>query len=628
MKKNLRPSSSSKELSTNKSFPVDLKPVTNYTGNIYKIRTQPNLPESRYLSKVCPNKIATDKEKLYEENINLKQMYNFINDENLRLRTKIIQLEKNSEKKSNNLGSPNTKSSHLLDSLNAKIKDQKIEIQAKDKEIEDMKKYVRYTKMQELEGEVRQFSNECMRLKRIINDLLVEKNFVPQGIGIYEKIKRDNEEMSKLLNYYKENEKIKNEKVEELLNTIKESEENHKKQQKNALKISPKIENNEFELENQRLSQKIESQDVIINELQEKLQSLNEELLRNNLNSNTENKSSEINDIEEDADEIKAEINQSINQHAQQFCGKIKLFLSNLKISSDDWVNSISKSGIISKSDLKLALLQDDVNINDEELECFMQEHGENDEQVLSSVLIELFKGSEQEILTIDEAFDEIKAKATYCGIKNIQKYLETSIEENEVTESDIMQLLYQGVFNVQNPLTLNLFIKHIMENRISISKCSLITKFVEGFQYWVNLTVSEIEGILRRFQALMFDNYEELISRLQEKTRFQAFTTMDDLIQELKIYEIISTISEECCAKAVIYYYSKSIKKVPYLDVLYILYENNVDKEFTKFIPKEINEDDEYNSGNPLITETYESEEIIDNKKEVFNIDTNIENE
>ena len=157
--------------------------MQSYTGNIYKIRSGPTLPDTKYLSRVCPRKITTDKEKLYEENINLKQMYNFVNDENLKLRTRILQLEKTSDqfRQVEILSSPSMRGLHLVDGLKQNIKDLKTEIKAKDKEIEETKRHMRFTKIQELESDLLQYSNECLRLKRIIDELLVEKNIWPQG---------------------------------------------------------------------------------------------------------------------------------------------------------------------------------------------------------------------------------------------------------------------------------------------------------------------------------------------------------------------------------------------------------------------------------------------------------------
>jgi predicted RNase H-like nuclease (RuvC/YqgF family) len=133
-------------------------------------------------------------------------MYNYINDENIKLKTKILQLEKCIEqpKQQENMNSVNAKPTHLIESLKQSIRDLKTEIKAKDKEIEDMKRYVRYTKMQELEGENMQYSNECMRLKRIIDELLEEKGIIPGGLNAYEKLKLENEEFRKSISNLKE----------------------------------------------------------------------------------------------------------------------------------------------------------------------------------------------------------------------------------------------------------------------------------------------------------------------------------------------------------------------------------------------------------------------------------------
>ena len=610
-----------------KLFSGDIRSATSYATNAYKIRPGPSIPSSRYFTKNCPVKISKDKEKLYEENITLKQMFNTINDENLKLRTKINQLGKKIDKKSSNPGSPLLKHSHLLDNLNAAIKELRNEIQAKDKEIKDIKKHVKYTKIQELEEEARVSNNECLRLKKIIEEISTEKNIIPKGVGFSKSKKRENEEIDKILKYYKENDKIKSEKIEELLKINKELECKKKKKKRNTWKNNKsqegikrnqednqKNEENKEENEKERLYQIIESQKLSMNGMQGEIKKLQEEILKSN-NILAEERVSYLE--EESKHDTKSESSQSFPQNIEKCCEKIKLFLSDLKISSEKWVNSISTSNKILKSELKSAFLQDNIDINDEELDLFIKLYGENDSEILSSVLIDLFKGSEQEILTIEEAFEELKAKATYFGIKNIRNYLSISLGECEISESDIVHLFFQGILNVQNPLTLSLLIKYFLEDNISISKEHFFSKILKYFNNWAYIQAFEIEEIFNIIQELLLNCYEELSIKLQEKSRFQAFISFNEFIQELKHFGIVKNTNEECCAKAITYYYSKSIKKVPYLEVLSILYENNTNKVFTKFLAGDLTTDECLRSiHSALITDTNQSEEHLDSKE------------
>ena len=392
--------------------------MVNYTGNIYKIRSGPIITDPRYFSKVCPKKIGTEKEKLYEENLNLKQLFNYINEENTKLRTKIFQLEKSSEKKEN-LTSPGLKT-HLVDSLKLSIKELKIEMQAKDKEIEDMKRYVRYTKMQELEGELLQYSTECMRLKRIIEDLLKEKNILPSGIDSYEKIKQEKEESQKLLSYYQECDRIKTEQIKELKNKI-ESDPIHNKKEAPSDEILKEL--RELVAEQQK---EILKKDKIIEDFESKTKKLN-------------------------SDDFIDKDDKNLNIHTQAFCEKIRKYLSFNNITSANWALSINNRGILSKNELSTALLQDDVSITDEELMNFLQDYGENDEQILTSAFIELFNGSEREDLSIDEIFEIIKAKSTELGVKSITTYIKKKITEENLSEASIKTIFASGILKLEN---------------------------------------------------------------------------------------------------------------------------------------------------------------------------------
>lgn len=586
---NLGNSSSSKDVSIIKSK-SDLKPISKYTGNIYKIRSGPLIQDPRSLSKICPRKIITEKEKLYEENLHLKQIYNFIAQENIKLRTKIQQLEKNSEKKENVL-SPKGKKSHLIENLKINIKDLKSEIQAKDKGIEDIKKYVRYTKMQELEADLMQYTNECMRLKKIIDGLLVEKNIVPQGLDFYEKIKRENEELHKTVKYFKDNDQTKTEKIEELIQII-----NSKHQVATPIGKNSFADQEQLVKENESLKklfeakyQELEEKDSLIKELKE-----------------TVSQQNNIIDSLKSKENIRTESEVSIKSELQGFCDKIKEFFSSNNINSKDWILSINSSGVVSKNELKKALIQDDIVINDPELSEFMQRYGENDDQILSSVFAELFDKSELEVLDIQEIFEELKAKATCNGLKSIEDYLQITLTDYEVSQSDIQALFSNNVFKVSNPLSLSLLKSYFFGEEEFISKEAFVSRFISGFNDWCYLKKPEIKGILLRFNMLLFDSYEEILCRLQEKTRFQSYASMKMVLEEFRIHGLADSDSEQCCARSLIYTYSNSVKRIPYLQILYDLYTNLASEKFMSQLSGQFIDDESVGSMNSFqATET-----------------------
>jgi hypothetical protein len=533
--------------------------MPNYSGNLYKIRTGPGLPDSKYLSKVCPRKIPTEKERLYEENINLKQMYNLMNEENVRLKTKILQLEKNTEPvKPSDLTSPNNKAIHLAESLKQTIKDLKGEIKAKDKEIEEIKKHVRYTKMQELESDLIQYSNECIRLKSLIEELLEEKGILPKGLDLYLKLKEEKEELEK--------------KVEEMK---KNKEENKREIVYEEVKESDGF--NELKERIQELRLVVEEKDQEIYKKNSEIQELKRKIVEK----------------EQQLDEIKIQsVEHSIRSSTHivdnnHLINKVAKYLIANNISAEKWVKSINNSGIISKSEFIHALDQDDILVSDSEIAVFMLKYGENDEQILSSVLIDLFPNFESISLSPAQIFELLKVRATLFSLKDVKEYLENHLTDYEISESDIFNLCTSGVFKLDNREDIKTLIDFILVEKCPISKEKCIETIADQFKNWVPLRKTELDGILKRFQGLLFDCFEELVCRLQEKTHSQDVISMENLVEELKVHGIINTSSEECCAKAAIYYMSKSISEVPYMRVVEAFYDG-VDDDFTKGISDE----------------------------------------
>ena len=117
-----------------------------------------------------PKNFHLDIEKLYEQNLNIKLEYNKTCQENLKLKTKVFQLEKNAEKIKNESSNPSHSKDGLIDKLKQNIRELKNQLNEKMQEIENIKKYIRYTRVQELEAEVASYRNECFRLRSVIRE--------------------------------------------------------------------------------------------------------------------------------------------------------------------------------------------------------------------------------------------------------------------------------------------------------------------------------------------------------------------------------------------------------------------------------------------------------------------------
>ena len=207
--------------------------------NIISIKPVKNSDSSSMLNKKN-RQITTDKEKLYEENLELKQKNNSLNDENLKLKTKLFQLEKELTKKDDS-SEPGKNSSHLLANLKQIVKDLKQQLSEKTSEVETCRKNAKTSKVQELETEVKVFSDECTRLKHHLAEVLkaqgssfevsgqaLEKNI--QSSIANEAIRRENMELAGKI------EELKQEK-EGLISKLQE-----KRKVKKRNEINPKVE--------------------------------------------------------------------------------------------------------------------------------------------------------------------------------------------------------------------------------------------------------------------------------------------------------------------------------------------------------------------------------------------------
>lgn len=134
------------------------------------------------LSKVLPTTLMQpDQERLREEGRTLKLENNSFREENLRLRTKINQLDKELAKRDEVLDELRgqagerhyyvaVKQVHLVTSLKQTVKDLRAELKSREEEAAKMKKNVKFTQVSELEAEIDAYIEECARLKKLLLD--------------------------------------------------------------------------------------------------------------------------------------------------------------------------------------------------------------------------------------------------------------------------------------------------------------------------------------------------------------------------------------------------------------------------------------------------------------------------
>ena len=145
------------------------------------------------LNKLKPRQINIDKERLYQENLELKMKFNTDQDEILKLKTRLLQIEKELHKKDDASDEKNfysIKPPNLIMNLKSTIKDLRLQIQTKDDEIDQFSKNLKSSKIIELESEIKAYIDECTRLRRHLEESL--------GRGSYTGLDSEAEKNSKL----------------------------------------------------------------------------------------------------------------------------------------------------------------------------------------------------------------------------------------------------------------------------------------------------------------------------------------------------------------------------------------------------------------------------------------------
>lgn len=162
------------------------------------------------IKKLKPRSIKLEKERLYEENLALKQNSNNLTDELLRIKTKYLKLEREFRKLDEDGQIIYSGSGSLVSNLKHLIKSLKTEVSKKDFELEKLKKNKNYTKITEYEVQISVFNDECTRLKYKLEEIMAKNASLSQNIGP----KKEDENFLKTV---KEEKEALNSKIKELV---------------------------------------------------------------------------------------------------------------------------------------------------------------------------------------------------------------------------------------------------------------------------------------------------------------------------------------------------------------------------------------------------------------------------
>lgn len=133
-----------------------------------------------------PKNIPNDKERLYESTLHLKNEINFLKEDNAKLKGRNLQMEREINKLSRMVedsgghGLPyqvagKQTESAMVESLKKTCKQIKTDLTAREEELNTLKKTLKFTKVNELEIENKNFAEELMRLKAVLENTLRQK---------------------------------------------------------------------------------------------------------------------------------------------------------------------------------------------------------------------------------------------------------------------------------------------------------------------------------------------------------------------------------------------------------------------------------------------------------------------
>ena len=511
--------------------------------NLKAVKTLPQLIDNKAISKLMPKTISTEKERLYEENLSLKQMYNQVHEENLKLRTKVQQLKKKSD--SIFAESPSNKNVNLIDRLKNSMKDLKSEVQARNKEINDLKKNLRYTKINELESELQYKVNECERLKSAMNEVSVKK-----------------------LDEFKDNQ-VKGEK--EKMNG-KETEQNKKELAELRLKV-------------ERLEGREKESMKIAEEWKRKFEDMARQ--KEEARKGREELEEKIVELRKRADngarDEKVDKNDRKKGNSENAVKRLMEFFENNLINAEMWIKSISSQEEMTKKTLKLAIEQDSIDVDEEDLEEFFKLYSH--EFMKTSDLIQALSVKAKNDVGVDALFELFKANAGSYNVALIEKKVKNLLKGDKIDRGGIENLISYKVFKLEREQDKEVLVNYLLGSQESCEKSQIVKRVLEKFQDYQQFSLGDYELYLSTLSDYLSSNYETCMSSIQEHSQFKNTITLEFLFQELAMSGLVTTTKEKSILRSFVLFHSKSAFLIDYLKLIQLIVHKKFDPIlFTSF--------------------------------------------
>lgn len=496
------------------------------TQELKNVRSLPQLADRKTLNKMLPKKISIDKERLYEENLSLRQLYNILLEENLKLRTKFDRAYKKLDEGRTQEGL--AKNLNLIEKLKNNIRELKSEVQIKDKEIIGLKIQRKANKVSQIEEELEFRNEECERLKRAIKEM--------------SHLKTD-DELNEL--------KVENFRLHNELKVFLKNDAHYSIPKKKDYNETGK--NQQVLVRLLQVEKELESKNLQISALMSEI-----ERIKNG------NKSEEV----------------QVSNKCRVLV-KIEKFLRENLISPENWIRSITTKADISRSQLAQALDQDLIECTQDEISEFFQTHSNDPQKIMTKSLVSIFSEHSYHSLNLHELFEQFKARSTIHQIQSMKKYLASIWDSDKIDEKSFAKLFSSEIFKVNSKTEEKILNDYFFENCKTVTKSKIILKILLQFDDWKPIDYQIITEYIKTTQANITHSYETLLSAFQQNTSFQNTITFLQFINEMSSANNLKDDTERTCLRAIVYYHEKSIKSIDYLKVLRILQESSLSKDF-----------------------------------------------
>jgi hypothetical protein len=533
------------------------------------------------LSKLRPTKISVDKEKLYNDNMALKVKVNDQKSVIMRYKAKILQLEKELQKKEELSGTLNPScNNYLVKLLKQTIKDLRQEIENKNLEIGKQKHNMKLSKFLELELEVKAYMDECTRLRHSLEEILKDKEMNESGINksfenndsktlnLMKIIEENNKEIQKLKDKIKGDHQAKREKTpkfqEEFSKATKELE---------SLKKNFSIKEKKFAEEVEKLKESLKDKQKEVTVLKLKLDE-----------SNTL--------IQDLFKELKSLRQKKKSKLVPPKCLQVLYaILLSQKITVNEFLMGLAKGDIIESKQFFNALKKQDESLTQDDLDMVLNYiKSETSLKISMKKLVDYFNTYDFSLVSKDsreqkvlDLFDHLNLRMQLHRIPKenlIEALLGAGASSSKpIHNQEIVLLLTNSPFNFSRKQA-TLLVDSLFSGEKSLPYSSFIEKFYSSLSDWQVFTSSDEESFDNYLLSLV-GKHKESIEKFCQRidTENKETIPLEEFFSGLESNQITITSRLKDYLVVLFYSHNMELNAVPYKQFLQA-YSNSEDSQ------------------------------------------------